>query len=150
MGRQLALLFLALTLTGGLKTSAEPPRTPIGLLTCTLDDEAGRGAGRDMSCAFAPSASPTREQKYKGAAYGLSIKAPGKQVLIWTAMAPAGMEPAVGLLEQRYVREKSAGHPPHWPGEKNPEISLEFQNHGSAELGSSITSVELRAEATRV
>jgi hypothetical protein len=103
-----------------------------------------------MSCAFAPSASPTREQKYKGAIYVLAIKAPGKQVLIWTVVAPAGTEPAVGLLEQRYVREKSAGHPPHWPGEKNREISLEFQNHGSAELGNSITSIELRAEATRV
>jgi hypothetical protein len=150
MGRQLALLLLALTLTVSINVSAESPRTPIGLLTCTLDDEAGRGAGRDMSCAFAPSASPTREQKYAGAVHGLATGAPGKQVLIWTVVARAGTAPAVGLLEQRYVREKSAGHPPHWAGELNSEISLQFQNHGSAELGSSITSVELRAEATRV
>jgi hypothetical protein len=144
-----AVLAVALALAGGVNTSAEPPRKSIGLLTCTLNDRGGDGTARDISCAFVPSTAPGQEQKYVGAVRGLPADAQGKQVLMWTVMAPAGMEPTAGFLEQRYLKEKTAGHPPHWAGEARTEISLEFQTHGSAELGSAIADVVLRAGATR-
>jgi hypothetical protein len=61
----------------GVRRSAESSHR---MLSCTLEDDASRGTGRDGLCAVRLSHARIEVQ---GAVYGLATKAPRKHVLIW-------------------------------------------------------------------
>jgi hypothetical protein len=138
----LGTLFLATT------GVAEPRRT-IGLLTCTLK-EGTRDGPENMLCGFARSAGPAPDEKYAADVRGLALLSLGKQVLIWSVSVSATTKPISGFLAQKCARQKAPGHAPLWVGQKNPAITLQFESHGSAELGSGIETIVLKIATTSV
>jgi hypothetical protein len=124
-------------------TSAEEPRTTVGVLTCTLADRTTDGASK-MTCGFKPTGT-SADEKYDGNLQLLNPSVAGKQVLVWAIVAPANAKLSAGFLSQRYVKAKSAeGQPPSWIGETNSGIALQFESHGDAALSKSIEHVELK------
>lgn len=141
-------LIISLIAVGFAATSvAEQPRTTVGVLTCTLR-ESTHDRPENLMCGFRTSASVATEEKYVGTVHGLALPSIGKQVLMWTVIAPAHTKWPAGFLAQRYVKAKVDGHPPSWVGERNTVISLQFETHESAELGSSIARIDLKLSGT--
>jgi hypothetical protein len=127
--------------------AAEEPRTTVGVLTCTLK-ETTQNSPENIMCGFKSDGSTIADEKYNGTVQGPALAAVGKQVLIWTVVAPAKMKLVAGFLTQGYIKAKVPGHPPEWVGEQNPMITLQFETHESAELGSGIARIDLKLEGT--
>ena len=144
--RIVAVLLLA-CLPLAIKSGAEEARRTMGVLTCTLK-EPTRESPDNMMCGFARTPGSAPEEKYVANVRGLALSMLGKQVLVWSVPAPAGTKPIAGFLAQHYSRQKAPGHAPLWVGQKNSTISLQFESHGSAELGSGIETIALNVATT--
>ena len=145
--RHSVLVVAFVVLTGMVRSAcAEGALSSIGVLTCTLTDDASDKVSK-VSCGFKSATSAT-EEKYEGIVRGLARVNAGKQVLMWSVLAPAGTQRSAGLLAQNYSRAKQPGHPPSWTGDKNSGVALIFETHGDSELGSAITEIELEVATT--
>ncbi len=143
---RLVLTILATVTLAATSVAGESPRT-IGILTCTLKERT-KDSPENMMCGFARAAGAAHEEKYVADVRGLSLPAVGKQVLVWTVSARSTTKPAAGFLAQEYTRLKVPGHAPAWVGQRNSTIALQFESHGSAELGSSIATIVLKIATT--
>ena len=139
---------LVLTIAVGLATTsiAEEARTTIGVLTCTLAKSTGDRTS-NLTCGFKPTGSAA-EERYVGSVHGLAQPVVGKQVLVWAVIGPPTTKLPSGVLAQRYSKMKVPGHPPSWVGEANTAIVLTFETHEGAEIGNSISQLELKLSGT--
>ena len=144
--RILAILLLA-SFVFATKSVAEEARRTVGVLTCTLK-EPTRDSPENMMCGFSRAAGSAPDEKYAATVRGLALTTVGKQVLVWSVSVPAIVKPITGFLAQQYSRQKAPGHAPLWVGQKDSTITLQFETHGSAELGSGIETINLRIATT--
>jgi hypothetical protein len=137
--------FVAVILIG--VSSAQTPRTNVGMLTCTLAKSA-QGQLGTMSCGF-KSTGGGPEEKFSGWIRSAAPETGGKLVLIWAVFGPANAKVSGGALAQRYRRaEATAGQPPLWVGERNAEIVLQFETNDAAHAGGEIAEIELKLTGT--
>lgn len=137
-------------------------QTDIGMLTCTLAEEAEKDTNPDsqskvMHCAFKPKGTGP-EETYIGEIkkVGTQSELSGKRVLIWAVMGPADRKLKPAVLEQSYVGEVTPeaadkSQPPKLlVGESDKAYGLQpiTDDAHDANASRSVTVVELRLKST--
>jgi hypothetical protein len=107
----------------------------IGVLSCSLghaidpqtSDQTSASETREMLCSF-KSVGHGPVETYAGVLKSISVVGtlPENGSLLWLARAPAGMQPAAGLLQQGYSVDAATppGHSAPLIGNSNSEITL--------------------------